>query len=156
MTYLVVATEAELELPWAMAYETLPRIITGVGGTNVIRALKNLPSDTEIINVGYCGSACYPVGSAHHIGDCRLWHPGVTFDEPSFRLSELSKTICFTAGDFVEGDVDLPGKAVVDMELAYICAFGFKVRAIKYVSDNLSQEDYKKNTIWQGKITSSR
>lgn len=35
---------------------------------------------------------------------------------------------------------NLPSRCVVDMELAYIAAFGFQsLKAVKYVSDNLNQ-----------------
>lgn len=145
---LVVATPEELELPWAKAMkadESRKVVITGVGGANVIRALRGYPEDAEIFNVGYCGSSCYPKGSFHWIGYCRLWHPiAGAFEEPSFKISGLSKTICLTAGDFITDGNDLPAHSVVDMELAYIAALGFKsIKSVKYVSDNCNFNDYK-------------
>lgn len=142
---LVVATPEELKLPWAQAYESYDTIVTGVGGTNVIRALKDLPRDTEIFNVGYCGSAHFPVGSVVWVRDCRLWHPVADFIEPTFSLKEHGNVLCLTAGDFVtEGE--LPAHSVVDMELAYILAFGFaKVQSVKYVSDNLNYKQYQES-----------
>lgn len=146
--YLIVATEDELELPWSEALR--PRgvvgsdrvIVTGVGGTNVIRALKDLPRDSQIYNVGWAGSVHYPVGSVLHIGATRLWHPNVDFLEETFELGNHD-TLCLTAGDFVLDGADLPEKSVVDMELAYIAAFGFaSVMSIKYVSDALNLRQY--------------
>lgn len=142
--YLVVATEDELQLPWAQAMSDHQPIVTGVGGTNVIRALRDLPRDSEIFNVGYAGSLCYPVGSTQWVTYCRLWHPNVEFKEPSFKLSETGHVICLTAGDFVLDGSLLPIHTVVDMELAYIAAFGFaKLTAIKYISDNLNYKEYE-------------
>lgn len=150
--YLIVATEAELQLlqsRTALDAGYKP-IVTGVGGTNVIRALKGLPRKSKLWNVGYCGSNRYPVGHVLMIGSTRLWHPNVDFKEEVFNLTDVSDTICLTAGDFVLNGEDLPVKSVVDMELAYIAAFGFQsLRAVKYVSDNLNLKQYNqtiKNT----------
>lgn len=145
---LVVATPEELELPWAkamMADKSREVVITGVGGTNVIRALRKYPDDTDIFNVGYCGSSFYRKGTVCWIGYCRLWHPVAgAFQEPSFKISEVSKDICLTAGDFVTSGDGLPAHSVVDMELAYIAALGFKsITSVKYVSDNCNFKDYK-------------
>lgn len=143
-SYLIVATEDELKLPWsevAMNIGYLPRVV-GVGGTNVIRALKDIPRDSHIFNVGYAGSLCYPVGMARHIGRVRLHHPNVNFQEETFELGPYD-TVCLTAGDFVLDGADLPEKSVVDMELAYIAAFGFAtLQSVKYVSDNLNLRQY--------------
>ena len=144
--YLVVSTEDELTLPWAQANDCYETIVTGVGATNVIRALKDLPRDIDILNVGYCGSNRYPIGAVVWIKECRLWHPNVEFQEMTFTLdSPCSEAVCFTAGDFVLDGEELPGHAVVDMELAHIAAFGFsRLRAVKYVSDNLNLDQYNK------------
>lgn len=143
-SYLIVATEDELKLPWsevAMNIGYLPRVV-GVGGTNIIRALKDIPRDSHIFNVGYAGSLCYPVGMARHIGRVRLHHPNVDFQEEAFELGPYD-TVCLTAGDFVLDGADLPEKSVVDMELAYIAAFGFaSVMSVKYVSDALNLRQY--------------
>lgn len=144
--YLVVATENELELPWAKAFDCYDTIVTGVGGTNIIRALKDLPRDVCIMNVGYAGSNTYPVGTVTWPQQCRLWHPKVSFQEETFRLNSTSGVICLTAGDFVtEADDSMPPFSIIDMELAYILAFGFsEVRAVKYISDNLNYKEYEK------------
>lgn len=146
--FIIVAKEKELELPFAQAalaggYRT--PIITGVGATNVIQALMDLPKDSDILNVGYCGSNRFPVGAVVWIADSRLWHPNVEFDEPTFHLMDGAEALCLTAGDFVISGDELPTKGVVDMELAFIAAFGFhSLKAVKYVSDNLNRQQYEK------------
>lgn len=142
--YLIVATPDELELPVAKYIRLFRKVIvTGVGGTNVIRALQDVPREAAIMNVGYCGAPHYPVGSVLWIGDVRLYHPNVDFKEPVFRLGPHDTT-CLTAGDFVKDGHGLPKNCVVDMELAYIAALGFKeLQAVKYVSDNLSLKQYE-------------
>lgn len=143
--YLVVAESKELELPLARIAVESGRtpIVTGVGGTNVIKALRDIPRDSDILNVGYCGSDRFPIGAVLWIGETRLWHPNVEYDEETFRIG-TENTICLTAGDFVtEGD-SLPACSCVDMELAYIASFGFEtLRAVKYVSDNLDIKRYR-------------
>ena len=142
--YLVVATKEELLLPEAVvAMERgLPVIITGVGGTNIIETLSLLPRDIKLLNVGYCGSDKFPKGKAVEVSYCRLYHPNCTFREKEYHVGiGNTNTVCLTAGDFVQ-DGELPDNSVCDMELAYICALGFKVRAVKYVSDGLDYKEY--------------
>lgn len=149
-SYVVVAMEDELQLEMSRIFLNLRAkpIVTGVGGTNVIRALKDLPKDALIHNIGYAGSDYYPIGAVRQIGYSRLFHPNVEFDERTFRLAGPAEDLCLTAGDFVLGPEGLPEKAIVDMELAYICALGFEtVIAFKYISDNLSLEQYEKKDI---------
>lgn len=149
-TYLVVATENELKLDFSRLFigTGSEPIVTGVGGTNVIRALRDLPRDAGIYNVGYAGSVYYPIGAVRQIGYCRLFHPNVEFDEQTFHLIGPAEDLCLTAGDFVLSPEGLPEKAIVDMELAYICAMGFEaVCSFKYISDNLSLEQYEKKDI---------
>lgn len=146
--FLIVATEVELQLPLAVAAVQggyRQPVVTGVGATNVIQALRKLPRHADILNVGYCGSNRYPVGAVVWIADTRLWHPNVDFREATFHLMDGAGATCMTAGDFVLDGEDLPAKSVVDMELAYIAAFGFQsLRAVKYVSDNLNLQQYEK------------
>ena len=143
--YLVVATEDELALPLASCLDGFRVIVTGVGGTNVIRALKDIPRDAQIVNIGWAGSTYYSVGSVLRIGRTSLWHPTVDFAEETFVLGN-DETLCLTAGDFIEG-ADLPDHSVVDMELAYIAAFGFsRLSSIKYISDNLNLKEYEQCT----------
>lgn len=144
--YLIVATPAELQLVSKEEIQSRKVIITGVGGTNVISALRDIPRDADVLNVGYAGSAKHEIGARVHIGEVRLWHPNVEFDETTYNVDSGQEATCFTSGDFVtEADARL-GDAVVDMELAYIAAFGFtKLRAIKVVSDNLNKTQYETN-----------
>ncbi len=142
MKYLVVATPEELELPEAFLSKRR-KIVTGVGGVNVFRALDKLSRNADILNVGYAGSQWYAKGTPVRIGTCRLYHPNCEYKEPSFTLDTESDALCLTAGDFVTGGL-LPARSVVDMELAYIAAMGFRVKAVKYVSDNLNYEEYEK------------
>ena len=64
-------------------YEVL---ITGVGELNVLRALRDVPRDTELLNIGYAGSANFEIGSLVEITDVCLNHPNVTYPEPELRL----------------------------------------------------------------------
>lgn len=145
--YLVVATKGELRLPWAECEKDREVIVTGVGGANVIRALKDLPRDSDILNVGWCGSAYFPIGYAVWVRDCRLWHPGVSYQEPIFQINDWGNALCLTAGDFVNDGSGLPEKSVVDMELAYIASFGFaKLSAVKVVSDRCDLSEYERTT----------
>lgn len=143
--YLVVATEKELSLPWAMVECNRIPIVTGVGGTNVIKALRDLPRHADILNVGYCGSPSFPVGVVVWVQYARLHHPGVLFNEETFEMKgSRSGVTCLTSGDFVTDPGGIPPGSIVDMELAYIAAFGFdNVSAVKYVSDNLNFKEYE-------------
>ena len=142
MKYLVVATQEELNLPAAQDEERVP-IVTGVGGANVIKALQGLHLAADILNVGYCGSRAFPVGHVCEIGECRTYHPNCDFEERTFKING-GDVLCLTSGDFVVGG-ELPHNSVVDMELAYIAAMGFKnLKSVKYVSDSLDYEQYTK------------
>lgn len=146
--YLIIATPEELALPAAKEALAKGRValITGIGGANVIRALADLPRESDILNVGYCGSPSLPAGTEIHIGSVRTFHPGVDFPEETFYLDAPPKKahLCLTAGDFVTGAAGIPEGAVVDMELAYVAALGFVgLSAVKYVSDNLSLQQYQ-------------
>ena len=141
MKYLVVATQEELKLPAAQGDDRIP-IVTGVGGANVVKALQGIHLAADILNVGYCGSTAFPVGHVCEIGRCRTYHPNCDFEERTFEING-GDVLCLTSGDFVSGG-DLPPMSVVDMELAYIAAMGFKnIRAVKYVSDNLDYKQYE-------------
>ncbi len=146
--YLIVATEAELLLPEAVALAKKPDveiIVTGVGGTNVVKALRRLSRRSIVYNIGYCGSSFFKVGSVVPIDLCRLYHPNCEFDEETFQISGMRRdNICLTAGDFVLDGAGLPARSVVDMELAYIAAFGFHIiHSIKYVSDRFNYQQYQ-------------
>ena len=53
---IVIASENEKKLVEQLGYSHHKIIVTGMGGTNVIRALKTIPKDEEIVNIGYAGS----------------------------------------------------------------------------------------------------
>ena len=143
--YVVIAEREECSLiPPDERDRTL--IVTGAGGANVIRALRGLPKESDILNVGYCGSMWHCVGERVEINNVRLYHPECNVKEMTHRLQQ-DGCLCLTAGDFVKEDKS-GLKCVYDMELAYIAAFGFaKIRSIKTVSDNLNYINYKKFTI---------
>ncbi len=139
MAKLVVVAEAKER---ALAEEIFPGVEVrecGVGALNIMQALRDVPLDTEILNVGYAGSANYAIGTRVEVGECFLYHPNVSYPEPEFHLS--GDTRCFTGVDFVLESKETD--CVFDMELAFICGMGFKsVRSIKIVSDNLSLHEY--------------
>ena len=155
MKKLVVIAEAEeIKLVKELNYEVTegaPILITGVGALNVIDALKDIPRDTAIINIGYAGSKNLEPGKFYAIDRSGLYHPNVNYTEPMYDLptvpfvgknTRLDFVKCLTGTDFVlQSDVD---DCVFDMELAYIKALGFEnVIAFKYVSDNLDLQEHR-------------
>lgn len=137
--YIVVATAEEIRiLDLLPQLPKIPIIVTGVGGTNVIYALDKLSRDSEIINVGFSGSVDLKKGEIYQVRDCHLYHK-VPYLEVTYNLHQGTTTCC-TSTDFVtEGK---PG-ILYDMELAFICAMGFKsVVAYKMVSDHCNLEEY--------------
>lgn len=138
--YIVVATADEIRiLDMLPKLPRLPIIVTGVGGTNVVSALDRLDRDSEIINVGYAGSVDLTKGEIYQVRESRLHHRA-PFLEKTFILPQ-GKVPCLTSTDFVtEG----PTGVLFDMELAFICAMGFKsVVAYKMVSDHCNLEEYE-------------
>lgn len=118
-------------------------IKTGVGGINVVKSLKDIPLDTEIINFGYVGSNVLPINTIVEVGEVFLYHPNVNYKEHCFKID--GKVKCFTSSDFVLS-TQIKEPCVFDMELAFILAMGFKkVKSYKIVSDNLSIKEYKEN-----------
>ncbi len=139
MAQLIVVAERKERLLAEEFYPGIPVKECGVGALNIMQALRDVPLDTEIINVGYVGSANFEIGRRVEIGESRLNHPNVTYPEPIFKLP--GDVICYTGVDFVlQSDYK---DCVFDMELAFICGMGFKsVRSTKIVSDNLSLHEY--------------
>lgn len=125
------------------------RIIkTGVGGINVIRALKDVPKWHKILNFGYAGSDHLPIGTEVKVGYCSHYHD-TEYDEIAYwKLGDPEDQIwCYTSDEFVEdydgGHAGFAG-VIFDMELAYIIALGFKrIESIKIISDNLSLKQYE-------------
>jgi hypothetical protein len=115
-------------------------VITGVGGTNVIRSLRSYPQDTHIINLGFAGSANIPKGSAVKVKQVSLYHKECDYEEPVMKIAPAG-VHCYTSCDFV-GDKEAKN-SVFDMELAFIAALGFlKVESIKVISDSIDYAEY--------------
>lgn len=142
MTIVVVATDEEYKLA-KKRFKHKPIIKTGVGGLNVIHRLRHIPKWVKIINFGYAGSNNITKGREVSIGFCMSYHPNVDYLEPAYVINDKNSTLwCYTSNDFVL-DTDIKETCVFDMELAYICALGFKnVKSIKIISDNLSLNEY--------------
>ena len=145
---IVVATQNELEIVKKMGFENEPIIITGVGGVNVIRALKNIPKDEKIINIGYVGSNNIKIGTPVFVTRCELYHENVKYSSKPFILKNLDGSkeniCCYTSTDFVT-KTKIKEPCVFDMELAFICSMFDNVFSVKVVSDNLSLKEYEKN-----------
>lgn len=139
---IVVATDEEYKLA-KKRFKGHLIIKTGVGGINVVRKLKRFPKWLKITNFGYVGSNVLPIGTEVRVGESRLYHPNVIYNEPEYTLDKESTIKCFTSNDFVL-ETNIKKTCVFDMELAYICALGFKnIESIKIVSDNLSLKQYE-------------
>ena len=156
-SYLLIAEEGERDLIAKYLPDcAYPVIVTGVGAINIIRSLQDLPRDSELINIGYAGSANFDIGTLVEVTEVRLNHPNVTYPEPVLKLSPLqellstlsasglstlSEAVCYSNCDFVLAS-DYKD-CVFDMELAFIAALGFKsLASLKIVSDNLSLHAY--------------
>lgn len=144
---VVIAEKEELKLVEELGYDDCPVLITGVGGVNVIQALKHLPKDTKIMNIGYCGSNTLAIGTKVYVSDVKSYHKVADFYEPTIPLklwrplgSECCS--CYTSTDFVT-KTNIKEPCVFDMELAFICSMFDDVRAIKVVSDKLNYKQYK-------------
>ena len=138
----IVAIAEQNELPlvdkYIAYYDRI--VITGVGGTNVIKALQSYPRTSHIINIGYAGSGTIPKGSAVRVKDVSLFHKVCDYDEPIMHLEDEG-VHCYTSCDFV-GDKEREN-SVFDMELAFIAAMGFrKVESIKVISDGIDYAEY--------------
>lgn len=137
---VVVATNEEYKLA-KKRFKGHKIVKTGVGGINVLKNLKKTHKEHKIINFGYVGSNIIPIGTEVRIGECRLYHPNVEYEEPTYKLD--GDITCYTSNDFVL-ETKIKEPVVFDMELAYILALGFKnVESIKIVSDNLSLSQYE-------------
>ena len=117
-----------------------PIMVTGEGALNVMSALRNIPRDTPIHNIGYAGGNMIPIGTRCRIGNVTMYHPVAVFDDRSYTLD--GNVNCYTSSDFVTR-TNIKTPCVFDMELAFILAMGFiNVTAEKIVSDNLSKEEF--------------
>lgn len=137
---IIVATDEEYKIA-KKRFKGQEIVKTGVGGINILNTLKEANKRQKITNFGYVGSNVIPVGTEVRIGECRLYHPNVEYEEPIYKLD--GDITCYTSNDFVL-ETKIKEPVVFDMELAYILALGFKnVESIKIVSDNLSLSQYE-------------
>ena len=139
---------------WEMSDGSLWDIlVTGVGAINVMHALRDIPRDANLINIGYAGSANFDIGSVVQVTHARLNHPAVQYPEPELPLQLVSDSflrdpnaclsaVCYSNTDFVlQSDYR---DCVFDMELAFIAGLGFSsLASIQIVSDNLSLHTYR-------------
>ena len=136
---VVVATAQEYQIA-RQRFAGSKIIKTGVGAINVFKTLSKIERNTPILNFGYCGSNKIKIGTEVQIGEVRLYHPSVKYNEKKFKLK--GDIPCYTSCDFVSG-TGIKEPCVFDMELAFILAMGFNnVSSIKIVSDNLSIKEY--------------
>ena len=142
---IAIASDNERGLVEELGYGEYPIVVTGIGGINVIRALKNIPKDEEIVNIGYAGSNHLPIGEKVIVGQSALLHEVFKYDEKIGKTMDFPKhkIFCYTSTDFVT-KTNIKEPCVFDMELGYICALFEKVKAIKCVSDNLDLHTYEK------------
>lgn len=149
---IVIAEREELKLvdklvDKGILKKGITTLITGVGALNVISALKDIPKDAHIINIGYAGSKNLCPDAFYEVSKVTLNHPNVDYPEPLYKCNEIFNDLfsrpCYTGCDFVlKSDKQ---DCLFDMELAYISALGFEnVSSIKYVSDNLDLQEYRK------------
>ena len=144
---ILIATPEELKLVDELGFKGYPVLITGVGGMNVIKSTTCIAKDTEIINIGYCGSNSLPIGKKVNISLSKTYHETADFYElPTEFFGQDDGVVCYTSTDFVT-HTDIKEPCVFDMELAFICSLFENVRAIKKVSDNLSLNEYEKNCL---------
>jgi len=153
MNYVLIAEEGER----ALIQKHLPAcadwsvIVTGVGAINIARALRDVPRDSYLLNIGYAGSSNFEIGTLVEVTESRLNHPNVTYPEPELPILPVAcehradrQAVCYSNTDFVlQSDYC---DCVFDMELAFIAALGFRVSALKLVSDNLSLHAYHELT----------
>lgn len=146
---VVIAQKEEMKLVEELGYDDCPVLITGVGGVNVIKALRDLPKSTEIMNIGYCGSNHYEVGTKVQASFVKTNHDIADFIEPLNPLKRVWNIIdsatCYTSTDFVT-KTNKEEPCIFDMELAFIVSMFDNVSSIKVVSDKLNYNQYKTNT----------
>lgn len=141
----VLVNEKEYEL--LAKYIDDDYIFTGCGYSWIFKSLKDIPRDTHIINVGFCGSNNLPIGTVCNINKCYHYRKYFTDQVEDVYtlpvLSEENNYPCYSSDDFVL-ETDITEPVVFDMELYAILTMGFtNVSAIKIVSDNLCLDDYR-------------
>ena len=136
---IVIASECERKLA-NKYYPGEDVLVTGVGATNVIKALSGIDKAVKLKNIGYAGSNNIPIGTVVKVGSCEIYRENTDYVTDKYELSGDCK--CYTSNDFVT-HTSIQDDCVFDMELAIICALGFDVESIKVVSDNLSYKEYE-------------
>ena len=141
---VAIASDNERKLVEELGYSKYPIVVTGIGAINVIKSLKNISRDEEIVNIGYAGSNHLPIGQKVVVGISTLLHEIFHYEEQPIKTVDYpdSKTVCYTSTDFVV-KTGIKEPCVFDMELAYICSMFDKVKSIKVVSDNLDLHTYE-------------
>lgn len=136
---ILIASRAELDL---VEDTNEPIIITGEGAEGIIRALRDIPRETPIKNIGYAGSNLIRVGTKCRVSRAQFYYHKADIESTEYILD--GEYPCYTAGDFVTS-TNIKEPCLFDMELAYILALGFEnVVAEKTVSDNLNIKEYQK------------
>ena len=143
---IVIAESQELRLlrnhPELGAW---PVLLTGAGPDAVLRALRDIPRDTEIVNLGFAGSQHFSLGDEVRVDTAQFWNPVAALPRSrTYHLAFSEGAHCYTSCDFVQGLPTTPPASVFDMELAFICALGFrKVKSYKTISDSLDYNQFK-------------
>ena len=91
---IVVATNEEYVLA-QKRFKGAEIVKTGVGGINILNTLKEADKGQKITNFGYVGSNIIPIGTEVRVGECKLYHPNVEYEEPTYKLEPPNKTILF-------------------------------------------------------------
>lgn len=137
----LIVVAADIEFEQIKLLTNMKIIKTGIGYTNVIQALKKINKKTPIVNIGYAGSNTIPRGEVVKVKNCYTYHPiAGEFKEEVYKLN--GNVDCYTSGDFVTSTT-IKEPVVFDMELASICALGFKnIESYKVVSDTLNLKQF--------------
>ena len=63
MRTILIAEEGERKLVEQYLPGETNILVTGVGALNILKSLRDLPRETELVNIGYAGSANYAIGT---------------------------------------------------------------------------------------------
>lgn len=133
-------------------HQGIRMVVTGAGVNNVIQSLaaatylRELTLMTDVINIGYAGAKGIETGSVVPVKACHCFEFPTMADTGVENCIQLSSEgyDCYTSLDFVVNADGVPGKALFDMEIAYIARFMCKsLYSIKIVSDNLDYDNFK-------------
>lgn len=137
---IVVATTEELKLIRDGYRGQI--LITGKGGDNVMRAMKALPRDLKITNIGYATSKAFDEGDVVEVAHSRLLHPNLEYDDVIYELVDGDGAICYTTTDVVMDDPMDSENSIYDLELGFIMGLGFtNVKAYKYIRNDVDGKE---------------